>query len=77
MRSDTLEKTYVLNLEKSPETYGMLQSTIMHESSISFFSGIRDSRKAGSLWGMMRSVEVRKSEQQSLLAKGLGLELLC
>ena len=43
-----------------------------------FFGGIRDSRKAGSLWGMMRSVGgVRKLEQQSWLAKGLGLGLLC
>ena len=43
-----------------------------------FLSGIRDSRKAGSLWGMMRGVEgVRKSEHQSTLAKGLGLGLLC
>ena len=37
-------------------------------------NGIRDSRKAGSLWGMMRGVGgVRKSEHQSWLAKGLGL----
>ena len=43
-----------------------------------FLSGIRDSRKAGSLWGMMRGVGgVRKSIHQSWLAKGLGLELLC
>ena len=43
-----------------------------------FLNGIRDSRKAGSLWGMMRGVGgVKKSEQQSLLAKGLGLGLLC
>ena len=43
-----------------------------------FFSGIRDSRKTGSLWGMMRGVgEVRKSIDQSWLAKGLGLGLLC
>ena len=42
-----------------------------------FLSGIRDSRKAGSLWGMMRSVGgVRKSKDQSWLAKGLGLGLL-
>ena len=41
-----------------------------------FLSGIRDSRKAGSLWGMMRGVGgVRKSIHQSLLAKGLGLRL--
>ena len=39
-----------------------------------FLSGIRDSRKARSLWGMMRGVEgVRKSIDQSWLAKGLGL----
>ena len=45
-----------------------------------FLSGIRDSRKAGSLWGMMRGVgRVRKSIHQSWLAKGLGsgLGLLC
>ena len=43
-----------------------------------FLSSIRDSRKAGSLWGMMRGVEgVRKSIHQSWLAKGLGLGLLC
>ena len=43
-----------------------------------FLSSIRDSRKAGSLWGMMRGVGgVRTSEHQSWLAKGLGLGLLC
>ena len=43
-----------------------------------FLSGIRDSRKTGSLWGMMRGVGVvRKSIDQSYLAKGLGLGLLC
>ena len=42
-----------------------------------FLSGIRDSRKPGSLWGMMRGLRgVRKSEHQSRLAKGLGLGLL-
>ena len=40
-----------------------------------FLSGIRDSRKVGSLWGMMRGV--RKSRDQSWLAKVLGLGLLC
>ena len=41
-----------------------------------FLSGIRDSRKAGSLWGMMRAVGgVRKSIHHSWLAKGLGLGL--
>ena len=43
-----------------------------------FLSGIRDSRKARSLWGMMRGVGgVRKSIHHSWLAKGLGLGLLC
>ena len=45
-----------------------------------FLSGIRDSRKVGSLWGMMRGVGgVRKLIHQSWLAKelGLGLGLLC
>ena len=41
-----------------------------------FLSGIRDSRKAGSLWRMMRDVGgVRKSIHHSWLAKRLGLEL--
>ena len=43
-----------------------------------FLSGIRDSRNAESLWGMMRGVGgVRKSIHQSWLAKGLELGLLC
>ena len=45
-----------------------------------FLSGIRDSRKAESLCGIMRGVGgVRESIHQSWLAKGLwlGLELLC
>ena len=43
-----------------------------------FLCGIKDSRKAGSLWEMMRGVGgVRKSIHQSWLAKGLGLGLLC
>ena len=43
-----------------------------------FLSGIRDSRKAASLWGMMRGVgRVRKSIHHSWLAKRLGLGLLC
>ena len=39
-----------------------------------FLSGIRDSRKAGSLWGIMRGVGgARKSIHHCWLAKGLGL----
>ena len=71
----------ILNLEKMPqkcmECFRLLfdhLSWIEHE----FLSGIRDSRKPGSLWGMIRGVGgVRKSIHQSWLAKGLGLGLLC
>ena len=45
-----------------------------------FLSSLIDSRKVGSLWGIMRGVGgVRKSIHQSWLAKGLwlGLGLLC
>ena len=43
-----------------------------------FLSGIRDSRNAGSIWGMIRGVGgVSKSMHQSWLAKELGLGLLC
>ena len=43
-----------------------------------FLCSIRDSRKAASLWGMIRGVRgVRVSEHQSWLAKGLVLGLLC
>ena len=43
-----------------------------------FLSGIRDSRKTGSLGGMMRGMGgVRKSEHMSWLVKGLGLGILC
>ena len=42
-----------------------------------FLSGTRDSRKAESLWGMMRGMgRVKKSEHQSWLVKGLGLGIL-
>ena len=81
MQSDTLEERYVIKfcfkLGKKPlkrmECFRMLfdhLAWIEHQ----VLNGIRDSRKAGSLWGMMRSVGgVRKSEHQSWLAKGLGL----
>ena len=71
----------VLNLEKMPqkrmECFRQLfdhLAWIEHQ----FLSGIRDSRKTGSLWGMIRGVGgVRRSIQQSWLAKGLGFGLLC
>ena len=66
--------------KNATETYGMLQTAFgpscMNRASV--LSGIRDSRKAGSLWGMMWGVgRVRKSIHQSWLAKRLGLVLLC
>ena len=85
MQSDTLEERYAIEcgfkLEKMPqkrmECFRLLfnyLAWIEHQ----FLSGKRDSRKAGSLWGMMRGVGgVRKSEHQSWLTKGLGLVLLC
>ena len=60
--------------------YGMLQTAFRPLAWMEhqFLSGIRDSRKAGSLWGMIRGVGgVRKSTDQSWLAKGLGLGLIC
>ena len=79
---DTLEERYAIKfcLEKMPrkrmEYFWLLfdhLAWIEHQ----ILSGIRDSRKAGSLWGMMRGVGgVRKSIHQSWLAKGLGLGLL-
>ena len=87
IQSDTLEKRYTIKLcfklgkmsQKRMECFGLLLehlAWIAHQ----FLSGIRDSWKAGSLWGMMRGVGgVRKSIPQSWLAKGLrlGLGLLC
>ena len=82
---DTLEERYAIKFsfklgQNATETYRMLQTDFQHLAWIEhqFLSGIRDLRKAGSLWGMMRGVGgVRKSIHQSWLAKGLGLGLLC
>ena len=75
-REDTLEERYAIKScfklgKNTAETYRMLQiAWIEHQ----FLIAIRDSRKARGLWGMMRGVGgVRKSIQQSWLAKGLGL----
>ena len=80
---DTLEEWYAIKFcfklgKNATETYGMLLTFFEHLAWIEhqFLSGIRDSRKAGNLWGMMRGVGgVRKSIYQSWLAKGLGLGL--
>ena len=85
MQSDTLEERYAIKLcfkngkmlQKRMECFRLLLEHLVwieHQ----FLRGIRDSRKAGSLWGMMRGVGgVKKSIHQSWLAKGLGLGLLC
>ena len=85
MQSDTLEDWYAIKFcfklgkmpQKHMECFRLLfdhLALIEHQ----FLSGIRDSRKTGSLWWMMRCVgRVRKSIHQSWLAKGLGLGLLC
>ena len=83
-REDTLEERYAIKFcfklgKNATETYGMLQTAIRPSCMTieqQFMNGIRDSRKTGSLWGMMRGVGgVRKSVHHSWLAKGLGLGL--
>ena len=83
LRRTIYHKNYVLNKEKMPqkriECFRLLfdhLAWIEHQ----FSSGIRDLRKAGSLWGIMSGVGgVRKSIHHSWLAKGFGygLGLLC
>ena len=80
-REDTLDERYAIKFcfklgKNATETYGMLQAAFRLSCMNQFLSDIRDSRKAGSLWGMMRDVAgVRKSEHKSWLSKGLGLGL--
>ena len=72
-----MQENSVLDSEKMPqkrmECFRLLLehlAWIEHQ----FLSGIRDSKKVGSLWRMMRSVGgERKSINQSRLTKGLGL----
>ena len=87
IQSDTLEERYAIKFcfklgKNATETYECFRLLLVRHAWIEhqLLSGIRDSRKAESLWGMMRGVGgVRKSIHQSWLAKGLGLglELLC
>ena len=81
-REDTLEERYAIEFyfempQKRMECFRLLLehlARIEHQ----FLSDIRDSRKAESLWRMMRGVRgVRKSIHQSWLAKGVGLGLRC
>ena len=83
-REDTSEERYAIKFcfkheKNATETYGLIRLLFDHLAWIEhqFLSGIKDSRKLGSLWGMMRDVgKVWKSIHQSWLAKGLGLGLL-
>ena len=82
-REDTLEEWYAIKFcfklaKNAKETYEMLQTAFRPSCIESSISGMRDSRKAESLWRIMRGVGgVRKSIHQSWLDKGLGLGLLC
>ena len=84
-REDTSEERYAIKKFFKP---GKMPQKCMERFRLLFdhlawiehqcLSGIRDSRKPGSLWGMMRGVGgVRKSIHQSWLAKRLGLGLVC
>ena len=85
MQSDTLEDWYTIKfcfkLEKMPQKRMECFRLIFDHlawTEHQFLSGIRDSRKAGSLWGIMRGVGgIKKSIHPSWLAKRLGLGLLC
>ena len=78
MQSETLEERYAIKLcfklgKNATETYGMLQNAFglscMNRASV--FKWKKDSRRARSLWGMIRGVVgVKKSIHQSWLAKG-------
>ena len=84
-REDTLEARHAIKLcfklgkipQKRMECFKLLFDCLAWIE-LQFLSCIRDSRKAGSLLGMMKGVGgVRKSIDQSWLAKGLQLGLLC
>ena len=88
MQSDTLEERYAIkfcfklgkNATENAWNASDCFSTILAWIEYQFLSGIRDSKKAGTLWEMMRGVGgVKKSIDHSWLAKGLelGLGLLC
>ena len=72
----TICNKIVLNLEKMPQKRMEFFRLLLEHLAWMKHEFLSDSRKAGSLWGMMRGVGgVRKSIHQSWLTKGLGLEL--
>ena len=82
-REDTLEERYAIQFcfqcDRNVWNASDCFWTILRESSISFWVELEiQGRQAGSLWGVMSGVGgVRRSIDQSWLAKGLGLGLLC
>ena len=83
-REDTLEERYAIKFscklgkmpQKRMECFRMLVDHLTWNER-QFLSGIRDSRKAGSLWGMIRGVGgERKSIHHSWLAKGFRVTML-
>ena len=83
MQSDTLEERYAIEFcfklgKKATEMYEMLWLLLDHLAWIKhqFLTGIRDPRKAWSLWGMMRGVGgVRKSIHQSLVGESVWVRV--
>ena len=76
VHEDTLEEWYLEKMPQKRMEYFRLLFDHLAWIEHQFLRGIRDSRKAESLWGMMRSVAgVRKSIHHRWLAKGLGLGL--
>ena len=75
LQSDTLKNDMEKMPQKRMERFRLLfdhLAWIKHQ----FLSGIRDSRKAGSLWGINRGVAgVRKSLHQSWLANGVRVRV--
>ena len=77
---DTLKKRYAikffLNLEKMPQKHmEHFRLLLEHLAWIEhqFLSGIRDSRKAGSLWGMMRGV----GTVHTIIREELKMQKIC
>ena len=84
-RENTLEDWYAIKFcfkigkmpQKRMECFRLLFNHLAW-TGYQVLCSVRDSRKAGSLWGMMRGLgRIRRSIHQSWLAKWLGIGLLC
>ena len=84
-REDTLEERYAIQfcfkLGKNDRNVWNASELLFNHLALiehQFLNGTRDSKKAGSLWGMIRGAGgIKKSEHQSWMAKGLELGLIC